>query len=137
MWRALGYLTALSVYLAMDERFVARVREINGEFATEQTEKFKPGQIKEYSTGLNVNDFGEFLTWFCGPSAAAVGQPKKVQAKLTELRHWRLAYLHVYCPDGRVHESKRMPTNFNPDRINFSLPQGTMRLWRSWYERYR
>lgn len=109
IWRPLGYLTALAVHIGLDDRFQARVREMNGEFATEATERFKSHLIKEYSTGLSISDFCAFLDWFCGPSLAAVGTPKKIQAKLTELRHWRLARLHVFCPDGRVPEGKSMP----------------------------
>ena len=89
-------------------QFEARVLEINGELATEESEVFRPALFKDYSTGLAQEDMVEFLKWFTGPSVQQVKGREKIQRKLQELKHERFAKLHVYCPDGRVLESLRM-----------------------------
>jgi hypothetical protein len=88
--------------------FEARVLEINGELATEDTEVFRPSLFKDYSTGLAQEDMLEFLKWFTGPSVQLVKGREKIQRKLQELKHERFAKLHVYCPDGKVLPSLRM-----------------------------
>ena len=89
---------------------LARIREINGELPTEDTEIFKAGILKDYSSGLSREDINTFLVWFLQTSVAAVKGREKISRRLTALRHERLAILNVFCPDGKVPEAQSMFT---------------------------
>jgi hypothetical protein len=87
---------------------LVKVREVNGHDSTEATDVFKFNLLKEYSGGLTVTDMREFITWFTKAPPGILENKARMQAKLTELKHFRMAYYHVMHPDGRVPESKSM-----------------------------
>ena len=126
------YLVSCAVANNVLVQFEARVLEINGELATEETEVFRPSLFKDYSTGLSQEDMLEFLKWFTGPSVQLVKGREKIQKKLQELKHERFAKLHVFCPDGRVPESLRMSLTPIRRGLNpFPFPQAIQTLSRN------
>ena len=102
MYRPLAFLIWTAVSVGRLKELVSRVREINGEKAEETTEVFKPRLFKDYATGLNQTDMAAFLEWLTSSSLIAVNGKDKISAKLKELKKRRMAYFHVYCPDGMV-----------------------------------
>ena len=87
---------------------LVKVRDVNGHDSTEQTDVFKYNLVKEYSGGLTVSDMKDFITWFIKAPRGVLESKARIQAKFTELKHFRMAYYHVMHPDGRVPESKSM-----------------------------
>ena len=90
------------------KEFLARVRAINGELASEAQEVVKPSLFKDYGTGLNTDDVQAFVRWFVGPSESIVNKRTYIQHQLQWLKHRRLAIFHIFCQDGRVPETHRM-----------------------------
>ena len=107
-YRPLAYLISIAVSIGRLSELVTRVREINGELVAESAEVFKPGLFKDYATGLNQTDMVTFLDWLTASSLVTVNGKDKISAKLKELKKLRMAYFHVFCPDGRVPEKLSM-----------------------------
>ena len=107
-YRPMAYLIWTAVAVGRLTELVTRVREINGELVAESAEVFKPGLFKDYATGLNQTDMVTFLDWLTASSLVTVNGKDKISAKLKELKKQRMAYFHVFCPDGRVAEKLSM-----------------------------
>lgn len=101
-YRALGFLAYVACVNKLQQKVVNRVREINGEFCDLSTEVFKYTLLKDFGSGLSIEDMKQFLLWFTQQSTRAVQTRDLIVGKLRELRKWRLCWIHVMCHDGRV-----------------------------------
>ena len=116
----MGVLVGVAVTSNEHGVLLVKVREVNGHASTEQTDLFKYNLLKEYSTGLTISDIKIFIQWFIQAPPGLLESKGRMQAKLTELKHFRMAFYHVMHPEGRIPKSKSMQTIFTPSRINFS-----------------
>ena len=89
---------------------VARVFDINSLPGGNNAEIFKLHLVKEYGTGLNVADMRDFFTWLTEQLLQVVSNRDRIQNKLKELKHYRLAAYHVLNPDpeSRIPEATSM-----------------------------
>ena len=107
-FRPLAFVLENAVEIGEQKEFLARVRAVNGELASEAQEVVKPSLFKDYGTGLNTDDVQAFVRWFVGPSESMVNKRVYIQQQLQFLKHRRLAIFHIYYQDGRVPETLRM-----------------------------
>lgn len=82
------------------QQVVNRIREINGDFASRQDEKFHHNVFKECAKSMTEQDMESFVDWFVQTSSRVVGSTDKIKAKLREIRKYRLCYFHVMCDDN-------------------------------------
>lgn len=102
------FLVSVAVANNLHGALLTRVRELNGHDSTEGTDVFKFNLLKEYGSGLTIGDMKSFIDWILKAPPGILQSKGRIQAKLTDLKHYRMAYYHVMHPDGMVPESKSM-----------------------------
>jgi hypothetical protein len=77
-YRPLSFLAAVAVEGNRQVELCARLKAVNGDQTTEDTDIVNAKQFKEYGTGINKLDVSAFLDWFLGPSLTAINKGSAV-----------------------------------------------------------
>ena len=118
--RQVGFMVGVAVSNNQQGALLARVSDINSLPGGNNAEIFKLHLVKEYGTGLNVADMRDFITWLTEQPLQVVSNRDRIQNKLKDLKHYRLAAYHVLKPDpeSRIPEATSM-LHVTPIRCNF------------------
>lgn len=105
----MAYFTSVAHELDLHKEFLARIDKVNdGDLAVESNETFSAEVLKNCGTNLGPADVEKFLRWFTGECDEAVKKKDLIGKELRELKKWRLATIHVMCPDGKVPRERSM-----------------------------
>lgn len=110
---------------------IHRVKEINGELMRPEGEAFRPHLLRQYGSCLGAADMALFIDWMITSSLGEVKLKDHIIRRLQEIRHTRMARLHVYCADGRVPAEKSM-SPFYAESALLAFIQGTRTPSENW-----